>query len=278
MKETKPLKSISILGCGWLGWPLARRLVQQGYSVKGSTTSVGKLKALQEDGIVPFLIELAEGNDQKALSQFLQSDLLIINYPPGIRKNGIEQFHDSFNRLLTKLKDSEVREIIFVSSTSVYPNTNRLVDENETQAPDTASGIALLQAEKQLIGLGNQSSTILRMAGLIGYDRQPGRFFAGKKGLANSHEVVNLIHRDDCLRIIEAIISKGTISGVFNCCSDTHPLKHEFYKKAAEIVGLEAPIFEQDSSAKYKIVANQKLKKELNYEYLYGDLARFDWP
>ena len=34
MKENK----IGVLGCGWLGFPLAKDLIKQGFKVKGSTT------------------------------------------------------------------------------------------------------------------------------------------------------------------------------------------------------------------------------------------------
>ena len=43
---------ISILGCGWLGFPLAKSLVEKGFSVKGSTTSENKLSILSTAGIL----------------------------------------------------------------------------------------------------------------------------------------------------------------------------------------------------------------------------------
>lgn len=33
------MKTISILGCGWLGLPLAKKLVENQWIVNGSTTS-----------------------------------------------------------------------------------------------------------------------------------------------------------------------------------------------------------------------------------------------
>ena len=48
--------NIAILGCGWLGFPLAIRLLQAGHKVEGSTTSVMKLQELSEEGIGPHLI------------------------------------------------------------------------------------------------------------------------------------------------------------------------------------------------------------------------------
>ena len=43
MKEER--EKISILGCGWLGLPLAKSLLAKGYKIKGSTTSESKLEA-----------------------------------------------------------------------------------------------------------------------------------------------------------------------------------------------------------------------------------------
>ncbi|MEO0901041.1 MAG: NAD(P)-binding domain-containing protein, partial [Bacteroidota bacterium] len=51
-------KSIGVLGCGWLGFPLAQKLVEQGYEVHGSTTSPEKLNLLQSKGIEPYRIAL----------------------------------------------------------------------------------------------------------------------------------------------------------------------------------------------------------------------------
>jgi 3-hydroxyisobutyrate dehydrogenase-like beta-hydroxyacid dehydrogenase len=52
------MKQISILGCGWLGFPLAISLVQKGYVVKGSTTSLEKQDLFLKNGILPYAIQL----------------------------------------------------------------------------------------------------------------------------------------------------------------------------------------------------------------------------
>ena len=78
---------ISILGCGWLGFPLAQKLIETGYEVKGSTTSENKIDILQSNKIEPFLIELTEDKITGAISEFLNdSEILIIDIPPGLRK------------------------------------------------------------------------------------------------------------------------------------------------------------------------------------------------
>ena len=78
-------KTISILGCGWLGTPLAERLVQAGHTVKGSTRTPEKLAALRAKGIQPYLIRLGPDLNNGEAADFFDSDVLILNIPPGRR-------------------------------------------------------------------------------------------------------------------------------------------------------------------------------------------------
>ena len=72
------LNKIAILGAGWLGWPLAKKLVEKDFIVNASTTSSNKLDALAADGINPFLITLlTSGPEGKNLESFLNVDLII---------------------------------------------------------------------------------------------------------------------------------------------------------------------------------------------------------
>jgi len=80
-------KTISILGTGWLGLPLGKKLLDQGYTVKGSTTTKENLKLLSEVGIVPFNIELKEHNIDGDILEFLKdTETLVMAFPPRLRK------------------------------------------------------------------------------------------------------------------------------------------------------------------------------------------------
>lgn len=50
--------TIGILGCGWLGKPLAEHLLAEGYRVKGSTTTPEKKEILLDAGIEAFKVTL----------------------------------------------------------------------------------------------------------------------------------------------------------------------------------------------------------------------------
>lgn len=109
---------------------------------------------------------------------------------------------------------------------------------------------------------------ILRLGGLIGYDRHPGRFFAGKKDLPNALHPTNLIHRDDVVRIIELMIRKNPKEKIYNLVSDDHPAKKDFYTEAARLGGFELPSFHEDFS-KEEVVSNALFKHEYNYTFNY---------
>lgn len=80
------MKQISILGCGWLGLPLAKAVLKEGISVKGSTTSIEKLTKLENIGIQSFQFALETKAAPDVLADFLDgSQTLIIAIPPKLR-------------------------------------------------------------------------------------------------------------------------------------------------------------------------------------------------
>ena len=85
---------------------------------------------------------------------------------------------------------------------------------------------------------------------------------------------VNLIHLDDCLGIIDAILQQQAWGETFNGCADTHPSKREFYSYARKLMGLPAPEFDTETEVKYKIISNQKIKTKLNYTFQHPDLMK----
>jgi len=171
--------------------------------------------------------------------------------------------------------ESSVKSVLFVSSTSVYPALNREVNEDDASDPDAAdspAGRALLYVEEMLRSETAFRTTVVRFSGLIGYDRNPARYLMRMKEVADPEQPMNLIHRDDCIAIIGAIIRKSVWGEVFNASSDHHPKRREFYAVAAESQGLPAPAF-ADSGAKepFKTVGSRKLVDALGYRFLHPD-------
>lgn len=260
--------SVSILGCGWLGLPLAKHLISNNHVVKGSTTSELKIEILEDSGVESFIIDLSDSGSKEKLPAFLASQYLVIAIPPRAKHHN--NFQEQIESLIPFIEKSTIEKIILISSTSVYPNTNGLVAEEFKGEPKSKSGRVLLEVETLLQSNISFQTTILRMAGLYGYDRNPGRFLAGKKELSNADGKVNLIHQDDCVEIIFNILEKQLWGEVFNCCSDKHPTRQEFYTKASSALGMEPPEFLSVESV-FKIVSNQKVKAALNYKFIHPD-------
>lgn len=267
------MKTISILGCGWLGLPLGEFLLEKGWKVKGSTISPEKLGVMEEKNIEPFLVNVKNEVEGDRVQEFLDTDILVVNFPPERREDIVEYHQAQIRALVSEIRRSGVEKVIFVSSTSVYPKVNRVVFEDNGLAPTKSSGKALNKVEQMLMDCSDFETTVIRFGGLIGYDRMPGRFLAGNKEVTNGNAPVNLIHRDDCIGIIWTIIEQDVWGEVFNGCADRHPTRKEYYIREAERIGLKPPSFKEQSKIRYKIVSNQKLKQVLDYEFKYPDPA-----
>ena len=259
--------NISILGCGWLGFPLAKRLIENGFSVKGSTTSVEKLNVLEVDKIQPYLIDLSEEKVKGNVADFLSnSEILIIDIPPKLRGENKENFVKKIQNLIPFIEISNIEKVLFVSSTSVYGEDNTIVTEETFPNPDTESGKQLLTVEKVLQSNLNFKTTVLRFGGLIGAERHPVKFLAGKENLENPDAPVNLIHQEDCIGIIEKIIEKDSFGEVFNAVAPFHPSRKEYYIQKAIQLNLTLPKF-NTNSRKGKIIDSSKITAALNHSF-----------
>jgi len=264
--------TISILGCGWLGLPLAQHLLNKNYIIKGSTTTKEKISLLRNAGIESYLMEIPADIGKENNRSFWECDTLFVNIPPG-RKNPdvVKDFPDSVRQLIKKVKEHEIKWVIFVSSTSVYDEFGGITKEEDADMNITAtdSGKALLKAERLLMHEMVFDTTVIRFGGLYGYDRHPVKYLAGKKNLDKARKPVNLIHQDDCIEIIRRIIEMDVKNETLNAVSDGHPPRETFYRSAAEHFDLPLPEFKKDTNDGYRIVSNQKLKERLNYEFTY---------
>jgi nucleoside-diphosphate-sugar epimerase len=265
---------ISLLGCGWLGFPLALNLISRGFQVKGSTTSPDKLPIFKESGIDPYLVQFDSSGVDPDLYDFLDADILIISVPPGRRSSdGLANYRKMAKILNDQLAKSKVSKLIFISSTSVYPESNSTLTEFSAIDPETESGIVLAETEAILSSL-DMKVILLRLSGLIGPKRMPGRFFAGRTNVPNGLAPVNMIHQDDVISLINCLIESESAEGVYIGCSPSHPSKEEFYTLAARAEKLDPPSFILEK-LRWKLISSERTERELNFSYKYPSLM--DW-
>ena len=268
--------SISILGAGWLGLPLGAFLVEKGFRVNGSTTKTEKFPLLKAAGLQPFLLRADGQVSGETLPEFFASDILLLNMPPGRGREKVEETHPKEVRNVLELALSAgVKHLLFISSTGVYGDVNRIVTEADRPAPSRPSTRALAAVENFLQRQTAIKVTILRLAGLLGGERKAGRFLAGKKMVDHPDAPVNLVHRDDCINVIYEVIRQGKWGEIYNVCADEHPKKRDFYTDKALKEGLEAPSFRTGDPPAFKIISNEKLKFELGFVFKYPDPMSF---
>ena len=269
--------NISILGCGWLGLPLAKSLLSKSCEVKGSTTSENKLDVLKNAGISPFQIQLGENQIIGNIEDFLkETNVLVIDIPPGLRRETTASnemtFVNKVKTLIPFVEKSGVQKVVFVSSTSVYGDNFPIVEiTEETQPnPDTESGKQLVIVETLLQSNPHFKTTVIRFGGLLGDDRHPVKFLAGRTNVENPDAPVNMIQREDCIGIIEKILKQvqhDNWGETFNAVAPQHPTRKAYYHKKAEIFNLPLPTFAEDSESKGKIISSEKVETILGYSF-----------
>lgn len=261
-------RPIGVIGCGWFGFPLAISLINEGYPVHGTTTSKEKIILLKNEGIVPFLIALTENDIVGGISKFLaQLDVLVINVPPRLRGSHRANYVKKVQLLHQEIKKSTLQKVIFVSSTSVYGNCTGEVTEATIPQPTTESGKQLLEAENIFKNDTNLQTTIVRFGGLIGPNRHPITMLSGRQELSNGNHPINLIHLDDCIRIITAVLRNSWWNETLNGVYPQHPSKREYYTNEANKRMLQIPDYKEDNLTKGKKILSNVLVNVKKFEF-----------
>jgi nucleoside-diphosphate-sugar epimerase len=185
------------------------------------------------------------------------------------------EFVSKIETLIPFIEKSSVKKVLFVSSTSVYaddpsPESSTMlrVTEEAKPQPDTESGKQLVQAELLLQNNSNFETTILRFGGLIGEDRHPIRFLAGRKGVENPKGPINFIHQTDCIGIIQKIIEKDSWNETFNAVTSFHPTREDYYTQKAVELNLALPEFNQEKTSLGKVILSEKIERILEYQFI----------
>ncbi|MEJ6673925.1 MAG: NAD(P)-binding domain-containing protein [Flavobacteriales bacterium] len=254
------MRNVGILGCGWLGTPLATSFLDVGFKVKGSTTSAEKIDALEALGIETYLVNISEFEE---FDTFLETDILII----AITSKDI----DGFENLISQIQNSAVQKVIFISSTSVYGSLNRVMTEEDTVLKNPLTAIENLFLENTFF-----ETTILRFAGLFGGERHPANWFKDGRKIPQPKGFVNMIHQEDCIEIIHQIIAQNCWDMILNACSNHHPTRREFYTIAKLSKGFKVPEFEENEDCRWKIISSDKVQRLLDYTFIHDRLLSIE--
>ena len=288
--------SVGIIGCGWLGKALAASLLEQGVSVLATSSQQSNVEQLHGQGIEAQQLLLPSNTKQLGQHDIFTQQCLVIAITPKFRQ-GQTDYGVKVEQLVDAAKEQGiVQRIILLSSTAVYQGFEGLVDENINLNLVESSSVELSSVELSSMKLGSVKSgsvekapilhtaeqavlnfyrqgSVLRLAGLVGPERHPGKFLLAKRTLKSSSAPVNLIHQQDAVGLILSLLTSTSPQGIFNGVSDTHVTKAIYYQAAAKSLGLELPTLSSDKVLdSTRIVSGDKAKQQLGYSFIYPDL------
>jgi len=246
---------IALIGLGWLGMPLAQELQSRGYRLTVSSRNEEKLTYIEAQGWIPLNFNsLSTPNlSEKNTENLKDIQHVIITLPPTTFKEN----EALLNILLEKFDPS--CQVIYTSSTGIYPNENRQYDESSVIETSSLLG-DLEQKIKE-----RSHYCILRLAGLIGPNRHPVKFLLKQETRENGAAVVNLIHQKDVIQAIVSCISQEKNQAIYNVCYPEHPTRAEYYNKAAQFYYQQEITFNRGE--KGKIILGNKIEKAREFKY-----------
>jgi len=271
------IKNILIIGSGKLGLSLAQSLSHQGFETTATTTTHEKVS--KDNNINPAIIYLnTNTSDHNALVNTLHKyhfNLMIITIPPNRQLNNYDETLNKLHQLAISL---EIKKVLFISSTSVWGENSGEVDENTPMIPITQSAKSMVRFEQTILNEPSFEASTIKLAGLIGETRNPGRFLAGKENLTMAKAPVNLVTQRDVIGIIIEIVKQNAWQKSFIACAPSHPTRDVFYVSAANKLNLVAPTFDytnENLGQRNKIIDGSSTAAQLNYQYQDDNLI--DW-
>lgn len=267
------MKRVAIVGLGWVGMPLALALMARGWQVTGSKTTPDGVEAARMCGIDSYLLRLDPmlDGDSDDLAQLLDVDALVITLPARRSGDGPDFYLQAVQEIVDSALARSIPRIVFLSSISVYGAQDGVISEQSPQAPQTDSGRVLCELESWLHSLPGTQVDILRLAGLVGPGRHPGRFLAGKQACA-AQDVVNLVHLEDVVSAIIRLLESESGGRCYNLVAPGHPTRGEFYPQMARRLGLASPIFTTETKQRAgKLVDGHLICEQCGFRYQYPD-------
>lgn len=255
-----------IVGCGYLGARVARRLVERGERVIGTTRSPQRADALAALGVEPILLDVLDPGSLDRLPA-AERAVLCVGYD---RRSGASRSDVGvigLEGVARHLAASGLCGLVYTGSISVYGQTGGVrVDETSATEPATEPGRVQVAAESAL-RLAFPGVVTLRLGGLYG----PGRVIHREsllRGLpleGDPDRWLNLIHVDDAARAVVAALDANAPPGLVNVCDDRPVSRREYIETTARLLGVAPPPWRpaDDPTEPNRRVSNTRLKAAL---------------
>ena len=263
---------VLVIGCGYVGQPLAEKLAAAGHHV----FALSRTPPDFQGRIVPIACDITRADEVKRLERSYE---VVINTASS-SKGGVEEYRSVYLEATRNLLGHlQFEKYIWTSSTSVYAQTDGSVVTEKSLTEPIAETSQVLRETEELL-LSTSQGLVLRLAGIYGPER--GHLFQQYlRGEARIHgdgaRWLNMIHRDDAVGAIIAALERGRAGEIYNV-SDNEPVsEREFFVWLARQLKRDLPptISESQRTGRKrgvtnKRISNLKLREQLGYELIYS--------
>lgn len=229
-----------IIGCGYVGLPLALHLQERGDEVTGWVRSEGSVAELAEKGVERIVLgNVAEEIGWSGAEERFDAIVHCASSGGG----GAAAYREVYLEGVRQMNRHQPwARRIFVSSTSVYGQTDGAwVDEASPAKPAAETSRILVEAENEALAAG---AMVVRAAGIYG----PGRaalFEKFRRGEAamdgGGTRWVNQIHQLDLVAAIAQLLDAGTPGQVYNAADNEPVMLRDYYAWCSEKLRLPMP-------------------------------------
>ena len=262
---------VLVVGCGYVGQPLAEKLAEAGHEVFGLSRKPPGFGGR----IVPLACDITRKDEVKKIPRAYDA---VVNTASS-SKGGAEEYHSVyFEGTRNLLAHLQFQKYVWTSSTSVYAQSDGSIVTEESPAEPLVATSRILRETEDLL-LGDSHGIVLRFAGIYGPER--GHLFQQYlRGEARIHgeggRWLNMIHREDAVGAIVAALAKGRAGEICNVTDSESVTERDFFTWLAKKLKRDLPptVSEADLAGRKrgvtnKRVSNCKLREQLGYAFVY---------
>jgi nucleoside-diphosphate-sugar epimerase len=275
---SKFVMNVAIIGCGYVGYQVAKYWRQKmNLVVSATTTSSERVPALQS---VSQRVVITCGNDLDSLKSVLHNqDVVLLS----VGAKGAEVYEETYLKTAQNLVSSlqhiqTVKQLIYTGSYAVYGDRNGVwVDEETPLAPANFNAQILRKTEDILLSASSENLRvcIFRLGGVYGPGRELLKIFSKYSGTTRpgGDEITNWIHLDDIVGAIE-FSRHRRLQGIYNLVDDAHLTSRDLLDSLFEKHNLPKVIWDTSikSTRPYNAwVSNEKLK-EAGYQLIHPQM------
>jgi nucleoside-diphosphate-sugar epimerase len=277
----------AILGCGYVGTRLARRLLAEGHSVRAFARHPEKLAPLAELGARVQTLDATKPRQFGPALYGSRSPVIVYSIPSLGNMPAGEPVRRACEAALTV----GATRFIYLSSTAIYGPTidAEIVDEDSSLALYDGDAAPRVADESAVEGgrLSGLATVILRLAAVYGPGRGVReRLKAGNYKLIDEGEhMFSRVHVDDVVGVIVAAADRAPNPAIYCVADDRPTTQREYADWLVARLGAPAPPSVPSLApgrprrpVRNRAVANARLKRELDYvfrfpTYVEGELA-----